>query len=131
MIQRLLIVDESPFVRAALHDMLNHLSYEVESSCNKNEALELFKGCKGERKFDAVIIEFEDMHDNVTNNILSEIRNIDQNIKTIALGTKFCSKFLSNFTDYGFNAVLVKPFKLDELLFTLKFIEEPSQLQNS
>ena len=115
-LNRVLIMDDEEMVREVLGEMLKILGYEVEFALDGKEAIAKFleakqKGCP----FALVIMDLTVPGGMGGKEAIGELRKIDPKIKAIVSSGYSKDDVLLQYKDYGFDAALVKPYRLEEL----------------
>jgi len=116
--QRILIVDDDPGIRRALHILLSRAGYHVTQACNGMEALRLWRASGG----DLVIT---DIHMPEKNGIemIVELLSHTPGIRIIAMsggGQTRRLDLLGNATMLGAVHTIEKPFTLNEMMTTVR-----------
>ena len=109
---RILIMDDEWYIRNALTKLIRYLGYEVSSAKNGAEAITLFKE---KRPFDIAILDLIIIGGTGGEAIIRQLKQITPDIKAIASGDLFNDRIISDYKNYGFCAILIKPYGLDEL----------------
>lgn len=113
---RILIMDDEESVRLVAGWMLNKIGYEVDFAKDGFEMInkyktEFFSG----KKYDAVIIDLTIPGSMSGDEAVKKLLEIDPEAKAIASSGYFNSPIMSDFLSFGFKAVIVKPYKINEL----------------
>ena len=115
---RILVVDDMELVRAELRQALEMSGYTVEEAKNGIEALEIMKSYQP----DLIITDIV-MPDMDGVEIIRKLRNTGVSTKIIAIsdgGSRALHSYLSAAEKLGADAVCPKPFKINDLLDTVK-----------
>jgi PAS domain S-box-containing protein len=114
--KRILIVDDNEANRNVLGNQLARVGYEVQLAADATEALSILKQARGEREFDAALVDFQmPTMDGAT---LGEIVNADvtlSNTRLILLTSLDRAGDQQRFAKIGFAAYLTKPVRAREL----------------
>ena len=113
-----IIVDDDHDLRRTLCDFLDSIGYSVQQAADGNNALKLVE----EEHPDLVIIDIF-MPDKEGISTIMELKNDFPNVKVIAIsggGQIGSSKVLDTAEKLGADAVLGKPFSMDELEVTME-----------
>ena len=116
----LLVEDEEP-VRAVTEKMLASMGYDVVSASNGAEAIERFRRERaGGRPFDLAVVDLTMSGGMGGVELVAELSKIDPSVRAIAATGYSEDQVVAHPERYGFAAVIVKPFSLDELGRTLQ-----------
>ena len=114
--KRILIVDDSFYMRTMLKNMLTDAGYEVVGEApNGQTALELAK----ETKPDLVTLDVI-LPDNTGLAVLKGIRQENQNIKVIMVSAVGQEVIINEAMELGATAYIVKPFSEEKVLDTVR-----------
>ena len=113
---RVLLVDDEKVVRDATGRMLKKLGYDVEFAREGNSALELYKEAKKVgNPFDAVIMDLTIPGGMGGEEAIQKLLKIDPKVRAIVSSGYSTDPIMANYKDYGFEGVIVKPYKAEEL----------------
>jgi len=113
---RILVMDDEEIVRDVLGKILQRFGYEAKFARDGMEAVEMYRAAMDRAKpFDAVIMDLT-----VTGGIggieaIELLRLIDPDAKAIVSSGYSDDPVMSDFRKYGFNGVIAKPFRAEEL----------------
>ncbi len=109
---RVLIMDDDVFVRDSLGEMLIEIGYVVEHAVDGREAIDTYKNAMAsENPFDAIIMDLTIPGGMGGTEAIRELIEIDPNVKAIVSSGYSYDPIMSNYSEYGFRAVLAKPYK--------------------
>ena len=118
---RILVMDDEEAVSDIARAMLEELGYSVECSINGSDTVNLFKKRKEEgRPFSAVIMDLTIPGGMGGKEAIKLLLKIDPNVKAIVSSGNSTDPIMSNFREYGFAAVLMKPYRLQDLSLLLQ-----------
>src|SRR5439155_16488649 len=118
---RILVMDDESSVRTLAINMLEFLGYEVEVVDGGSAAIERFAGAlKAGRPFDIVMLDLIVPGDIGGKEAVGRLTGIDPTVKAILVSGYAQDSVLTEFRDFGFQAVITKPFTLQELSETLR-----------
>ncbi len=122
---KVLVMDDEPFIREVVGEMLRVLGYKADFAQNGNEAIEKYKASleQGESYF-AVIMDLTIPGDLGGKEAIGHLRKMDPHVKAIVSSGYSNDPVMANYSQYGFCAVIVKPFKLDELDKVLRLVKQ-------
>jgi len=121
--QRILVMDDESSVRTLAINMLEYLGYEAEVVDGGTAAIERFAAAlKAGRPFDVVMLDLIVPGDIGGKEAVARLTGIDPTVKAVLVSGFAQDSVLSEFRDFGFQAVITKPFTLQELSETLRTI---------
>ena len=113
---KILVMDDEDFVRGLMEEMLKNTGYEVFTAKDGLDAINLYKQeMELNRPFDAVILDLTVPGGMGGKEAIQKLLEIDPNVKAIVYSGYSNDAIMSNYKDFGFKAVVVKPFKIKEL----------------
>jgi len=113
---KILIMDDDEKVRSVLDRMLKAIGYDVVSSDNGANAIELYKeALNSDRPFAAVIFDLTVPGGMGGMEALEQLLKIDRHIKAIVSSGYSDDPIMAEFTKYGFSNVILKPYRISEL----------------
>jgi CheY-like chemotaxis protein len=109
-------MDDEESVRKILQGILEKLGYTVVAASEGKQAVELFKQARTEKQpFDLVILDLTIHGGMGGKEAIKTMRKIDPGIKALVASGYSTDPVLSKYLSYGFDGVLIKPFRLKEL----------------
>ncbi len=125
---KILVMDDEQMVREMLAEMLSCIGYEVELAPDGDEAIEAYRSAqKSGHIFDAVIMDLTIPGGMGGQEAIKKLRTIDPGIKAIVSSGYSHDPVMSEFKQYGFDAVLAKPYQIKELSETLYTVIDGSK----
>lgn len=126
---RLLLMDDESMIRKVVGSMLERLGYKVVFADDGREALKLYtKNMGTERAFDAVILDLTIPGGMGGEETIKELKQLDPDVRAIVSSGYADHPIMADYEDYGFCAVVAKPFRVDELAGVLsEVITQPSE----
>jgi PAS domain S-box-containing protein len=120
---RILIMDDETLVRDLLMNLLDEVGYEVECTANGEEAVASYrKALESGYTFDSVILDLTVRGGMGGLAAMKRLVEIDPNVKAI-ISSGYSDNFaLLNCQQYGFRGILIKPFKMNELIEILNSV---------
>ncbi len=113
---RVLVLEDEEVVRRALRRMLKQLGYEAEFTEDGNETIRLYKEAAADaRPFDVVIMDLTIPGGLGGKEAVKGLREIAPAAKVIVSSGYSDEPVMSDYVRYGFDAVLPKPYKYEEL----------------
>jgi PAS domain S-box-containing protein len=125
-VSRILVMDDEPSVRLLTVNMLKALGHTVDVVDNGAAAVERYtRALKTGRPFDAILLDLIVPCGLGGREALELISEIDPAVKAIMVSGYARNSETAEFRDYGFKAVIAKPFTLEELKTTLHTVMVP------
>jgi len=113
---RVLVVDDEGIVRRSVGEVLKRLGYEVDSAKDGREGIELYEKAMEEgRPFNVVITDLTIPGELGGKQTVGKLRELDPDAKVIVSSGYSEDPVMSRFREYGFDGVLVKPYKVADL----------------
>jgi len=114
--RKILIMDDEEIIRDVAGEMLRHFGYEVEFAEDGIEALEKYADAmKSGISFDAVIMDLTIPGGMGGKETVIKLIEIDPNVKAIISSGYSSDPVMSNFREYGFAGIVMKPYQISEL----------------
>ncbi|MGB3649330.1 MAG: response regulator, partial [Desulfobulbales bacterium] len=113
---KVLLMDDEEFLLEMASELLQHLGYTVDTAIDGKEALDLYKkGLESGQKHAVVIMDLTIPGGIGGKETIRELKKLDPDAKTIVSSGYATDPILSNFKNYGFDAMLPKPYEVEEL----------------
>ena len=113
---RILVMDDEDIVRDTAQLMLQHLDYDVRLARDGAEAIDSYsQAIESGRPFTAVIMDLTIRGGMGGAEALAQLLKMDPAVKAIVSSGYSSGPVISNFRDYGFTAVVTKPYRIQEL----------------
>ncbi|MBC8413806.1 MAG: PAS domain S-box protein [Nitrospira sp.] len=121
---KILIMDDDEFVRESLGEMLKILHYTPIYAKNGSEAIAAYKELLSSNSpVKAIVMDLTIPGAMGGREAIQELLKIDADVRAIVSSGYSYDEVISNYSEYGFRAVLRKPFKgLDDLGKVLKSV---------
>jgi PAS domain S-box-containing protein len=111
-----LVMDDNADIRAIAQGILNELGYTADVAENGSEATALYKKRKEQGKpFTAVILDLTIPGGMGGKDTIVELLKMDHDVKAIVSSGYSNDPVMANYRDYGFCAVLSKPYRSQEM----------------
>lgn len=122
---RILLMDDDRLFRWSMLKMLGDGGYVCCETVNGEEAVDHYReakecGCP----FDAVLLDLNIINGMGGKAAVRKLLEIDADARVILASGDVTGPVIASFKDYGFKAVLNKPFTMEELYHTLQQVLE-------
>lgn len=130
---RILVMDDESDVRLVAKDMLELMGYEVETSPEGTHAVQLYAAAKRIGKpFSVVILDLTVPAGMGGKDAIIKLREQDPSAKVIVSSGYSYDPVMANYSEHGFDGVVPKPYRADELARTLNRVigeTKPNELE--
>jgi len=117
---RILVMDDEEMVREVSVQFLTHLGYEAEAVPDGESALKLYRqALNNDTPFHLVIMDLTIPGGMGGKEAIEKLKQFDPNVKAIVSSGYSNDPVLANFKQFGFEAVLTKPYKIETLSSTI------------
>lgn len=119
--ERVLLMDDEPAIREAVGEMLECLGYEVAVCRDGQGAIECYKQAQvAGTPFDAVLMDLTIVGGMGGKEAIRYLLELDPTVKAVASSGYSDDPVMAYHFEYGFQAVLTKPYTLKDLDSTLR-----------
>jgi signal transduction histidine kinase/CheY-like chemotaxis protein len=119
--ERLLIMDDDEALRTLSKAVLTHLGYDAHTASDGAEAVAMYETAKvTNRGFDAVLLDLTVTGGMGGIEAAARLKELDPAAKLIVSSGYSDAPAMSRFPEYGFDAVLVKPWTVKEMSDVLR-----------
>jgi signal transduction histidine kinase/ActR/RegA family two-component response regulator len=119
--ERLLVMDDDEALRILFKAVLTNLGYDVEAAADGAEAVALYETAKAtDCGFDAVILDMTVSGGMGGLEAADKLKELDPSLKLIVSSGYSDAPVMSHFAEYGFDAVIVKPWTVKEMSEVLR-----------
>ncbi|MDX9870465.1 MAG: response regulator [Candidatus Cloacimonadales bacterium] len=116
----ILVLNEDEIECLMIKKLLLHLRFDVGCALNKDDLLNKYKASiYSQKPYDILIADSVTIETDEENNIIDRLRIINPNLHIILLSSFPDDPIVLNYRNFGFDAVLIKPFSIDELNSTI------------
>jgi len=127
-IGKVLVMDDESFIHETATAMLNKIGYDVSIANDGDEALEQYKKAMNEHQpFSAVIMDLTIPGGMGGKTAINKLLEMDPSAAVIVSSGYSSDPVMSDFSEYGFKSCLKKPYRINELIRSLKDLELPTQ----
>jgi CheY-like chemotaxis protein len=118
---RILVMDDERSIRQMVEDALTHFGYNVTAVQDGQAAIDVFSAAltNGDT-FDAILLDLTVPGGMGGKDTIQHLRRLDPHVKAIVTSGYSDDPIMSNFQAYGFQDILVKPYKITDLAKTLE-----------
>ena len=120
---RILVMDDEVSIRNMVRDALMQIGYEVTGVRDGREAITTFSQAReAGQPFTAIILDLTIPGAMGGKEALRQLRILDPQIKSIVTSGYSEDPIMANYRAYGFDGILVKPYKITDLYDTLETV---------
>jgi CheY-like chemotaxis protein len=117
---RILVMDDEEMVRDISVQFLTHLGYEAEAVPDGESAVEMYRqAMTSDSPFHLVIMDLTIPGGMGGKEAIEKLKQFDPSVKAIVSSGYSNDPVLANFKQFGFDAVLTKPYKIETLSSTI------------
>lgn len=126
---KILFMDDEEIILNSVTEMLELYGHETISAKDGARTIEMYRQALEEgAPFDVVIMDLTVPGGMGGQETVSHLRSINPNIKAIVSSGYANDPIISNFERFGFSGVVIKPYKIDELIGVLNKVIQSKQL---
>ena len=119
---RLLFMDDDDGVRDVIVEILVHLGYEVRYAKDGSEAIRHYTNAAAEGKpIDVVIADLTIRDGMGGKELIKQLHRLDPEVRAVISSGYSNDPVLYDFREHGFQGVVAKPYKIEELLRRARF----------
>ncbi|MGB4270349.1 MAG: PAS domain S-box protein [Spirochaetota bacterium] len=113
---RVLVLEDDENIQFILRTMLEELGYEVDIAYDGDEAYQKYlKAKESQHTYSFAIMDLTIPGKKGGKDTITQIRKLDNEFKVIVSSGYSNDPVMSNYKDYGFNGILPKPYRFEEL----------------
>ena len=125
---RILVMDDEEMIRNLAGNILTRLGYEPAFARHGDEAIDLYRQALSENKpFDAVILDLTVKGGRGGKETIQELVAIDPAVRGIVSSGYANDPGVTNYQDYGFCAVVAKPYRIKDISDQLERVLGPRE----
>jgi CheY-like chemotaxis protein len=118
---RILVMDDEQSICRMVEDALTQFGYEVTVVQDGQAAIDLFsETLTSGGNFDAILLDLTIPGGMGGKEAIQHLRRLDPHVKAIVTSGYSDDPIMSDFQAYGFQGILVKPYKIIDLAKTLE-----------
>ncbi len=120
---KILVMDDEEFIRDVAIHMLAKIGYEVAVAEDGNQAVEMYRQAqKSGEPFDTVIMDLTVPGGMGGKEAIQKLKKLDPNVKALVSSGYSNDPIMSNFRDYGFQGVVKKPYRIQDMSDALRSV---------
>jgi CheY-like chemotaxis protein len=129
---KILVMDDEDFILEVAIQMLTKMGYEVSVAKDGNEAIEIYRQAQQLKEpFDAVIMDLTVPGGMGGKEGIGKLKELDPNVKALVSSGYSNDPVMSNFRDYGFEGVIMKPYRIQDLSDALRSAVTEKKIKSS
>ncbi len=113
---RILLMDDEEMILRVGANMLEKLGLEVDCARDGLEAVEMCRSAKNQNPYNLVIMDLTVPGGMGGKDAVEKIREFDSEIFVIVSSGYSNDPIMSDYTRYGFSGVIMKPYRMDDLI---------------
>ncbi len=118
---RILVMDDEQSICRMVEDALTQFGYEVTTTRDGQTAIDVFSEAISRGKnFDAILLDLTIPGGMGGKEAIQHLRKLDPHLKALVTSGYSDDPILADFQTYGFQGILVKPYKIIDLAKTLE-----------
>jgi PAS domain S-box-containing protein len=120
---KILVMDDDEAVRDVIGEMLRSSGYEVEFALGGAQAIAMYREAMvGGSSFDLVVMDLTIPGEMGGKEAIRILKESDSHIKAIVSSGYSNDPVMANFREYGFMGIINKPYRITELVDTLRMV---------
>ena len=120
---KILVMDDEEFIRDLAIQMLSKIEYDVSVAHDGDETIEMYRQAqKSGEPFDIVIMDLTIPGGMGGKETIRKLRELDPKVKALVSSGYSNDPIMSNFRDYGFQGVVKKPYRIQEMSDALRSV---------
>jgi PAS domain S-box-containing protein len=118
---KILVMDDEEFIRDVATQMLSKIGYEVSVANDGNQAIEMYRQAqKSGEPFDTVIMDLTIPGGMGGKEAIQKLKKLYPNVTALVSSGYSNDPIMSNFRDYGFQGVVKKPYRIQDMSDALR-----------
>ena len=116
-------MDDEEFIRDLAIQMLTKIGFEVSVANDGGRAIEMYRQAqKSGEPFDTVIMDLTVPGGMGGKEAIQKLKILDPNVKALVSSGYSNDPIMSNFRDYGFQGVVKKPYRIQDMSDALRSV---------
>ena len=125
-------MDDEEALRVLFRAVLARLGYDVETARDGTEAISLYEQASADgKRFDAVLLDLTVIGGMGGVETAAKLKELDSHSRLIVSSGYSDAPVMSEFADYGFSAVIVKPWTVKEISDVLRRVLDRDSLSST
>ena len=113
---RIIIMDDEPSVREICCDIISFLGYDVDCTEDGEELINLYKQALEENiRIDAVLVDLTVPGGMGGKEAFQKLKELDKNVVGIVSSGYTNDSTMSNYKEFGFDGIIVKPYQVSDM----------------
>jgi CheY-like chemotaxis protein len=118
---RILVMDDEQSICRMVEDALTQFGYEVTAAHDGQAAIDLFsEALTSDENFDVILLDLTIPGGMGGKETIQHLQRLDPHVKAIVTSGYSDDPIMSDFQAYGFQGILVKPYKIFDLAKTIE-----------
>ncbi|MFH0968320.1 MAG: response regulator [Methanobacteriota archaeon] len=127
MVYRILLLDDEPAICEITGILLRKLGYDPMITSRGEDTIEAYRGSMEEgKRFDLVILDLSIPGGIGGREVIAALRKIDPEVRALVSSGDANDPAVTQFRDYGFTGVLMKPYNKSGLDTAIKAVISPA-----
>ena len=120
---KILVMADEKFIRDVTIHMPGKIGYEVAVADDGNQAVEMYRQAqKSGEPFETVIMDLTVPGGMGGKEAIQKLKKLDPNVKALVSSGYSNDPIMSNFRDYGFQGVVKKPYRIQDMSDALRSV---------
>lgn len=113
---RIILMDDDESIREIAYEIISALGYDVDCAKDGNEQIDLYReAIEKNIRINAVILDLTVPGGMGGKEAIQKLLELDKNVYGIVSSGYSNDPIMSNYQDFGFKAVIVKPYRIEEM----------------
>ncbi len=113
---RVILMDDDESIREIASEIISALGYDVDCAKDGNELIDLYREALEKKiTIDAVILDLTVPGGMGGKEAIQKLSEIDPSVYGIVSSGYSNDPIMSNYKDFGFKAVIIKPYRIEEM----------------
>lgn len=117
--KRILLMDDDEAILEVVQALMEEAGFEVDTALDGERALKMYAEAKVDRPYAVVVMDLLVHWGMGGKDAIKRLLEIDPEAKAIVASGHSDDKIMANYRQYGFAAVLHKPYRIEDLIATI------------